>query len=102
MLVLFLLPLSLVSASSLLHGHVSPLVATNTVAPPDDLLSLYKSLSETHVDLTSENDISREKTIEIVNRISLPESEGLRLVGSVLAVLWDTAYQVRPGLLRGF
>ena len=99
MTLLFLLPLSLVSASSLLHGHVSPLVATNTVAPPDDLLSLYKSLSETHVDLTSENDISREKTIEIVNRISLPESEGLRLVGSVLAVLWDTAYQVRPALL---
>ena len=100
MLLLCLLRLSLVSAVTLPLSH-SHLVTTNIVAPPDDLLSLYKSLSETHVDMTSEkeNNIRREKTIEIVNRISLPESEGLRLVGSVLAVLWDTAYQVRPALL---
>ena len=103
MSLLCLLQLSLIHAVTLPISHSnsshyhSNLLDTNTVAPPDDLLSLYKSLSETHIDMTSEkeNDIRRQKTIEIVNRISLPESEGLRLVGSVLAVLWDTAYQVR-------
>ena len=107
MSLLCLLQLSLIHAVTLPISHSnsshyhSNLLDTNTVAPPDDLLSLYKSLSETHIDMTSEkeNDIRRQKTIEIVNRISLPESEGLRLVGSVLAVLWDTAYQVRPALL---
>ena len=41
-----------------------------------------------------EETVVEEKHIEIVNRISIPESEGIRLLISVTSMLWDTAWKV--------
>merc|ERR1719193_888347 len=41
-----------------------------------------------------EEKVVEEKHIEIVNRISIPESEGIRLLISVTSMLWDTAWKV--------
>ena len=70
-------------------------IETNLVAEPDNIHSLYRSLF--HMDMgTNKKDktVVEEKHIEIVNKISIPESEGIRLLISVTSMLWDTAWKV--------
>ena len=74
-------------------------IDTNLVAEPDNIHSLYQSLF--HMNIGGNNkkeeekvDLKAEKHIEIVNRISIPESEGIRLLISVTSMLWDTAWKV--------
>ena len=75
-------------------------IETNLAAEPDSIHSLYRSLF--HMGTNSNNKKEEklvegkvvEKHIEIVNRISIPESEGLRLLISVTSMLWDTAWKV--------
>ena len=74
-------------------------IDTNLVAEPDNIHSLYQSLF--HMNMGGNNkkeeekvDLKAEKHIEIVNRISIPESEGIRLLISVTSMLWDTAWKV--------
>ena len=76
-------------------------IETNLVAEPDSIHSLYRSLF--HMGANSNNKKEEklvegkvvEKHIEIVNRISIPESEGIRLLISVTSMLWDTAWKVK-------
>ena len=68
---------------------------TNLVAEPDNIHSLYRSLF--HMDMgTNKKDktVVEEKHIEIVNKISIPESEGIQLLISVTSMLWGTAWEV--------
>ena len=72
-------------------------IQTNLVAEPDNIHSLYQSLF--HMGMGTNNNkkeekVVEEKHIEIVNRISIPESEGIRLLISVTSMLWDTAWKV--------
>jgi len=80
-------------------------IETNLAAEPDSIHSLYRSLF--HMGTNSNNKKEEklvegkvvEKHIEIVNRISIPESEGIRLLISVTSMLWDTAWK---GFFHGF
>ena len=75
-------------------------IETNLAAEPDSIHSLYRSLF--HMGTNNNNKKEEklvegkvvEKHIEIVNRISIPESEGIRLLISVTSMLWDTAWKV--------
>ena len=68
---------------------------TNLVAEPDNIHSLYRSLFHMGVGTNNKKETAvDEKHIEIVNRISIPESEGIRLLISVTSMLWDTAWKV--------
>ena len=68
---------------------------TNLVAEPDNIHSLYRSLFHMGVGTNKKKEtVVDEKHIEIVNRISIPESEGIRLLISVTSMLWDTAWKV--------
>ena len=72
-------------------------IETNLVAEPDNIHSLYRSLF--HMGMgTNNKKLVEEKHIEIVNRISIPESEGIRLLISVTSMLWDTAWKVNKFL----
>ena len=76
-------------------------IETNLAAEPDSIHSLYRSLF--HMGTNNNNNKEEklvegkvvEKHIEIVNRISIPESEGIRLLISVTSMLWDTAWKVK-------
>lgn len=73
---------------------------TNLVAEPDNIHSLYRSLFHMGVGTKKkEETVVEEKHIEIVNRISIPESEGIRLLISVTSMLLDTAWK---GFFHGF
>jgi len=73
---------------------------TNLVAEPDNIHSLYRSLFHMGVGTNKKKEtVVDEKHIEIVNRISIPESEGIRLLISVTSMLWDTAWK---GFFHGF
>ena len=71
-------------------------IETNLVAEPDNIHSLYQSLFHMGMGTNKkkEDKVVEEKHIEIVNRISIPESEGIRLLISVTSMLWDTAWKV--------
>ena len=74
-------------------------IDTNLVAEPDNIHSLYQSLFNMNMGGNNKKeeekvDLKAEKHIEIVNRISIPESEGIRLLISVTSMLWDTAWKV--------
>ena len=78
-------------------------IETNLVAEPDTIHSLYRSLFHMGTNNNNNNNNKEEKLvegkalekhIEIVNRISIPESEGIRLLISVTSMLWDTAWKV--------
>ena len=72
-------------------------IETNLVAEPDNIHSLNQSLF--HMGMgTNNKKLVEEKHIEIVNRISIPESEGIRLLISVTSMLWDTAWKVNKFL----
>ena len=73
----------------------SPNNLDNLVAEPDNIHSLYRSLFHMGVGTNNKKETAvDEKHIEIVNRISIPESEGIRLLISVTSMLWDTAWKV--------
>ena len=69
-------------------------IETNLVAEPDTIHSLYRSLFHMGSTNNKKEEKAVEKHIEIVNRISIPESEGIRLLISVTSMLWDTAWKV--------
>ena len=71
-------------------------IKTNLVGEPDNIHTIYKSLFRMGMNNKKEDKevVEKEKHIEIVNRISIPESEGIRLFISVIGMLWDTAWKV--------
>ena len=69
------------------------------LAGPDSIHSHYQPLFEKGEGSRSDKEESfggkaAEKKIEIVNRVSIPESESTRLIFSVASLLLDTAWKV--------
>ena len=73
-------------------------IKTNLVGEPDNIHTIYKSLFHMDMGMNKKKEDKvvgeKENHIEIVNRISIPESEGIRLLISVIGMLWDTAWKV--------
>ena len=74
-------------------------IKTNLAAGPDSIHSHYQPLFEKGEGSSSDKEESvggkaAEKKIEIVNRVSIPESESTRLIFSVASLLLDTAWKV--------
>ena len=72
---------------------------TNLAAGPDSIHSHYQPLFKKGEGSSSDKEESvggkaAEKKIEIVNRVSIPESESTRLIFSVASLLLDTAWKV--------
>ena len=92
LLPIFLL-VTLPSMARELQTQKSSLVDTNLAAPADDVSSLFQPIS--HSISPWEPQDTKAETIRMVYSFEIPQSEGLKLVESVVEVLWDTVLQVR-------